>query len=124
MIRLEGKSRESLMAYSKRPAAKNENSRDHVIQQHSKITDKLREINCQLEQTTKQSFETLDALFISSQTIQNTDEELVFTSSSIKQSGKLLDKFGQREITDKILMYLFTGFFIACVFYVVQKRLF
>lgn len=126
MQRLDANDRKYLMAksFKSEKTTETEGSRDHLIKLHSKITDQLLTVNMQLEQTTKQSFETLDTLLTSSQTIQNTDEELILASNSIQQSGKLLEKFGQREITDKILMYLFTAFFIACVLYVIQKRLF
>jgi protein transport protein SEC20 len=46
------------------------------------------------------------------------------TGSVIDQSGKLLAKYGRREFTDKVLLLFAFAFFLACVLYIVQKRLF
>lgn len=46
------------------------------------------------------------------------------TSGVISQSGKLLDKYGRRDLTDKILMFFAFAFFLSCVVYIIQKRLF
>nr|CAD7418663.1 unnamed protein product [Timema cristinae] len=60
----------------------------------------------------------------SSGNVQNTQQELLTTGSVITQSGKLLDKYGRREFTDKVLLFFAFAFFLACVVYIVQKRIF
>ncbi|GLV37422.1 Secretory 20 [Carabus blaptoides fortunei] len=45
--------------------------------------------------------------------VQGTQDELLSTSSTISQSGKLLAKYGRREFTDKLLLFFAFVFFIA-----------
>jgi protein transport protein SEC20 len=63
-------------------------------------------------------------LAISSDKVSNTSKELEDQHQVIVQSGKLLGKYGRREITDKALLIIAFMFFFACVFYIIQKRLF
>lgn len=98
--------------------------KEHLVKMSSNVTEQLLSISRQLADTTKRSADTLDALVTSSDTVSGTQEELKVTSGTISQSGKLLAKYGRREFTDKILMFFAFIFFIACVFYIVQKRLF
>ncbi|XP_050501171.1 vesicle transport protein SEC20 [Diabrotica virgifera virgifera] len=90
----------------------------------SNVTDQLLSISRQLADTTQRSANTLESLVYSSDSVIGTQEELKVTSSVIGQSGKLLAKYGRREFTDKILMCFAFAFFICCVVYIVQKRLF
>jgi len=60
----------------------------------------------------------------SSTNVQGIHDELQTTGSVITQSGKLLAKYGRREFTDKVLLLFAFIFFLACVFYILQKRLF
>ncbi|KAJ8686214.1 hypothetical protein QAD02_022008 [Eretmocerus hayati] len=90
----------------------------------SRITDKLLDISRHLAETTQRSAETLDNLVISSDKVSSTRKELQHQQQVIEQSGKLLGKYGRREITDKALLILAFIFFLACVFYILQKRLF
>jgi hypothetical protein len=64
------------------------------------------------------------AIANSSSKVQGTQEELKTTGSVIVQSRKLLDKYGRREFTDKVLLVFAFAFFLACVLYIIQKRLF
>lgn len=95
-----------------------------LVKMSTNITDQLLSISRQLADTTQRSADTLDTLATSSMNVQGTQEELMVTASTIGQSGKLLAKYGRREFTDKILLFFAFAFFIACVLYIVQKRLF
>ncbi|EZA57773.1 hypothetical protein DMN91_002827 [Ooceraea biroi] len=90
----------------------------------SKVTDKLLSIARQLADTTQRSADTLDTLLTSSDKVGGTKGELEHQQQVILQSGKLLGKYGRREVTDKALLALAFAFFLACVFYILQKRLF
>ncbi|KAI4461218.1 bnip1-related [Holotrichia oblita] len=98
--------------------------KESMVKVSSSITDQLLSISRLLADTTKRSAETLDTLVVSSDSVTGTQEELKVNSGVIGQSGKLLDKYGRREFTDKILMFFGFSFFTACVIYIVQKRLF
>lgn len=54
----------------------------------------------------------------------NISSEINNAKGALTQSGKLLNKYGQRETTDKILIMFAFAFFLCVVAYIVQKRLF
>lgn len=95
-----------------------------VVSQHESVTEKMLSISRHLSETTQKSAATLEALTQSSVSVDGTQDELLNTQGSITQSGKLLKKYGRRECTDKILLFFAFAFFIACVIYIVQKRIF
>jgi len=95
-----------------------------VISQQESVTERMLNISKNLAETTQRSAATLDSLVQSSSTVESTNEELLNTGGTIQQSGKLLNKYGRRETTDKILLFFAFIFFLACVVYIVQKRLF
>ncbi|KAG8035369.1 hypothetical protein G9C98_006815 [Cotesia typhae] len=64
-----------------------------------------------------------DTAIISSDKVNGTKDELEQQQQAIILSGKLLGKYGRREVTDKALLTLAFIFFLACVAYVLQKRL-
>ncbi|XP_060822183.1 vesicle transport protein SEC20 isoform X2 [Bombus pascuorum] len=90
----------------------------------SQLSDKLLSISRHLAETTQKSADTLDTLIISSDKVTTTKDELEHQQQVIVQSGKLLGKYGRREVTDKALVTLAFAFFLACVFYILQKRIF
>lgn len=95
-----------------------------VVSQSENITEKMLAISRHLSETTTKSAATLEVLAASSLNVQQTNDELHNTAGSISQSGRLLKKYGRRECTDKVLLFGAFIFFLASVFYIVQKRLF
>lgn len=95
-----------------------------LISQQESVTERMLSISKNLADTTQKSAATLETLVHSSATVDGTNDELQSTGGNIQQSGKLLNKYGRRENTDKILLLFAFVFFLACVFYIVQKRLF
>nr|CAD7463182.1 unnamed protein product [Timema tahoe] len=98
--------------------------KEGLVKISSNVTEQLLSISRHLADTTQRSADTLDSLANSSGNVQNTQQELLTTGSVITQSGKLLDKYGRREFTDKVLLFFAFAFFLACVVYIVQKRIF
>ncbi|XP_044743438.1 vesicle transport protein SEC20 [Chrysoperla carnea] len=94
-----------------------------LLKVSSNVTDQLLSISRQLADTTQRSADTLDSLVSSSSSVQGTNDELINTKGTIGQSEKLLAKYGRREFTDKVLLFFAFSFFLACVLYIVQKRL-
>lgn len=105
-----------------RNAAKH--SRSSLVSQQDSVTEKMLAISRHLSETTQKSADTLETLVASSANVEGTRDELQATAGTISQSGKLLQKYGRRECTDKILLFFAFAFFIACVLYIVQRRLF
>ncbi|KAI9581308.1 vesicle transport protein SEC20 [Glossina fuscipes] len=129
MLEIEKANREELMAITGESDLRQRHSstihnRGSLVTQENNVTEKMLAISRHLSETTQKSAITLETLVASSQDVQATREELQNTAGTISQSGKLLKKYGRRECTDKILLFFAFAFFLACVFYIVQKRLF
>lgn len=101
-----------------------QHNRGSLVSQENNVTEKMLAISRHLSETTQKSATTLETLVASSQNVEATRDELQNTAGTISQSGKLLKKYGRRECTDKMLLFFAFAFFLACVFYIVQKRLF
>ncbi|XP_015924806.1 vesicle transport protein SEC20 [Parasteatoda tepidariorum] len=106
------------------PRKRTRADKESLAKQSSSITDNLMAISNMMANQVKQSEEALHTLVNSSSIVQETGEEFKTMGNFIHQSKSLLQKYGRREVTDRVLIILATIFFFACVFYVVQKRLF
>lgn len=127
MLAFEKTSKEELLkSTTDEGSVRNRKNRDKqsMANMSSQVTDQLLSISRQLAETTDRSAKTLETLVISSDNVTGTQEELKVTAGTINQSGKLLAKYGRREFTDKILMFFAFAFFIVCVIYIVNKRIF
>ncbi|XP_039970578.1 vesicle transport protein SEC20 [Bactrocera neohumeralis] len=130
-IEIEKANREELMAITgesdlrqRTTGAGSRHNRGSLVSQENNVTEKMLAISRHLSETTQKSAITLENLVASSQNVEATRDELQNTAGSISQSGKLLKKYGRRECTDKMLLFFAFAFFLACVLYIVQKRLF
>ncbi|KAK7868203.1 hypothetical protein R5R35_000609 [Gryllus longicercus] len=98
--------------------------KEGLVKMSSDVTEQLLSISRHLSETTQRSADTLGTLVTSSNAVDSAQEEMNTMGSVISQSGKLLSKYGRREFTDKLLLLFAFAFFLACVFYIVQKRMF
>lgn len=98
--------------------------KEGLVKMSSDVTEQLLSISRHLAETTQRSADTLETLTNSSSNVKSTQEELQTTGSVIVRSRKLLAKYGRREFTDKVLLIFAFAFFLACVLYILQKRLF
>ncbi|XP_058442984.1 vesicle transport protein SEC20 [Malaya genurostris] len=130
MLEIEKHDKEELFALNsdgelrQRHPRSTSSNRPSLLSQQESVTDRMRSISQQLSDTTNKSAATLETLISSSVSVEGTRDELLNTAGTISQSGKLLKKYGRRECTDKILLFFAFAFFLACVFYIMQKRLF
>lgn len=123
--RLNSKGRDALMS-------KNRNNRSELnsklkdkevlVSENSKATEQLRSISRNLAQTVQNSARTMDELVVSSNTLNEANEEFKSMGSSISQSRKLITKYTRRILTDQVLILFAAGFFFAVVFYILRKR--
>lgn len=90
--------------------------------QSSELTEGLTALVRQMDSQVRQSEATLTALIGSSQSLGETETEFKDMGATIKSSGKLLSKYGRREITDKLLIFLALLLFFGTCFYIVKKR--
>ena len=94
-----------------------------LVNKTSSVTDNLFQITKLMSEQVNQSDSSLQALINSSSTVIETQEEIKLMGSHLVNSKTLLTKYGRRECTDKILIFLALGFFLACVLFCVSKRL-
>lgn len=112
------------MSEEQQNALRKRRDKQSIANTSNQLSDKLLSISRHLAETTQRSADTLDTLITSSDKVTGTKDELEHQQQVIVQSGKLLGKYGRREVTDKALLALAFMFFLACVFYILQKRLF
>ena len=55
--------------------------------------------------------------------ITDTHEEFKSMGGHIHISKKLITKYGRRELTDKLLIFIALVFFFATVLYILKRRL-
>lgn len=99
-------------------------SEEMVANQTANITDNLQSVNRMLTTEVEKSKNNLDTLVTSSALVTETSEEFKTMSSYIANSKTLLNKYGRRELTDKVLIAMAIAFFYGCVIYVVFRRLY
>ncbi len=93
-----------------------------LLKESGRVTDNLSALSRQLAATVERSALTVDELAQSSTVVRETQEEFRTMGSVIGQSRKLINKYARRETTDAVLILFAFGFFFACVFYVLRKR--
>lgn len=126
MIEIEKLDKQELFASTGelRNRGANKHNKTNLVFQHDSVTEKMLAISRHLSETTQKSATTLETLVSSSANVEGTKDELQNTAGTILHSKKLLKKYGRRECTDKILVFFAFTLFIACVLYIVHKRLF
>lgn len=98
--------------------------KDSLSKKASNLTEDLLSISQLMSDQVAVSEQSLNSLITSSAVVTETQEEFKSMGSLLGQSRKLLSKYGRREITDRVLIFLALAFFFACCLYVVLKRLF
>nr|ACO15269.1 Vesicle transport protein SEC20 [Caligus clemensi] len=95
-----------------------------ILKETSGVTNRLHSISRQLASTVERSSLTLDDLQESSQTVREINDEYKGIGATLGLSRKLITKYGRREVTDRVLIFLAVAFFFAIVFYILRKRMF
>ncbi|XP_076835924.1 vesicle transport protein SEC20 [Brachyhypopomus gauderio] len=99
-------------------------TKESLVQTSSDITENLMGISRMMAQQVRRSEDTIGTLATSSRTVQESNEEFKSMTATIHLGRKLILKFGRRELTDKLLVFLAFALFFATVLYIVKKRLF
>ncbi|XP_045623796.1 vesicle transport protein SEC20-like [Procambarus clarkii] len=97
-------------------------SREMLMKKSSQLSDDLLTVTRLIRDNTEKSRTTVDKLVEGSQTIGTTQEELKTMGSVISQGRKILNKYGRRENTDKLLIFLGLVFFFASCLVVLRNR--
>ena len=88
------------------------------------VTESLMSLSRTLATQVSASENTATTLVKSSHQISDTQDEFRSMSGHIQNSHKLLTKYGRRELTDKLLIFLALIFFFSTVLYIIKKRMF
>lgn len=86
------------------------------------LNDDLKYVARTLARQAELSQQTLRALAESSSTVNFAKDEIDEIGGLLNQSRVILNKYGRREVTDKILIFMALMFYYSCVAYVVSKR--
>lgn len=98
--------------------------KETLLRSTTGMTESLFSVSRMMADQVKHSENALEVLVGTSTVISDTQEESRNMSNAILQSKKLLTKYGRREMTDRVLIFLAIVFFFACVLYVLKGRLF
>ncbi|KHJ81205.1 Sec20 [Oesophagostomum dentatum] len=87
-----------------------------------KTTERLSDLLSKMGEQVAQSEQTMDSLVHSSSVLVQTHKEFESHASHIQTGNKLLSKYERRELTDKILVTIALIFYLAVIYYILQKR--
>jgi len=121
---IEKEERESLLTGNTELRQRKVTNKEQLAKTSGQITDNLLSISRMLDAQVKASESSNSTLITSSKQVTETNEEFKSMSGHIQNSKKLLTKYGRRELTDKLLIFLALVFFFATVLYIMKKRLF
>ncbi|XP_052771349.1 vesicle transport protein SEC20-like isoform X2 [Mya arenaria] len=102
---------------------RNINSKETLAKAASNVTESLLELNQTMDAQVRKGNLTLTTLESSSRVITDTHEEFKSMGGHIHNSRRLITKYGQRELTDKLLIFIALVFFLATVLYILRRRL-
>ncbi|WKY01758.1 hypothetical protein Q1695_015621 [Nippostrongylus brasiliensis] len=88
----------------------------------AKNTERLSDLLSRMGDRVAQSEQTMDSLVHSSSVLVQTHTEFESHAGHIQTGNKLLSKYERRELTDKILVTIALIFYLAVIYYVLQKR--
>lgn len=97
-------------------------TRELLLRDSSRLSEDLLTVTRLIQNNVEKSRQTVDTLVEGSQTLASTNEELKTMGSVISQARKILNKYGRRENTDKLLIFLGLVFFLASCLVVVRNR--
>ncbi|KAK8395831.1 hypothetical protein O3P69_005742 [Scylla paramamosain] len=97
-------------------------TRELLLRDSSRLSDDLLTVTRLIQDNVQKSRQTVDTLVEGSQNLTSTHEELKTMGSVISQARKILNKYGRRENTDKLLIFLGLVFFLASCLVVVRNR--
>ncbi|XP_050695997.1 vesicle transport protein SEC20-like isoform X2 [Eriocheir sinensis] len=97
-------------------------TRELLLRDSSRLSEDLLTVTRLIQDNVQKSAHTVDTLVEGSQSLTSTHEELKTMGSVISQARKILNKYGRRENTDKLLIFLGLVFFLASCLVVVRNR--
>ncbi|XP_041477038.1 vesicle transport protein SEC20-like [Lytechinus variegatus] len=116
--------RNDLMKGQEDPEVRKRKNKEDLAKTASSITESLQSLNRMMADNVERSNLTNQTLVTSSNRIQETNEEFKGMAGVIQTSRNLLTKYGRREMTDKLLIFLALALFLATVIYILKKRIF
>ncbi|KAL4231970.1 Vesicle transport protein S20 [Mactra antiquata] len=102
---------------------RNVNNKESLAKTATNITESLLELNQTMDAQVKKGNLTLTALEASSKNLTDTHDEFKSMGGHIQNSKRLLTKYGRRELTDKLLIFIALVFFFATVIYIMKRRI-
>ncbi|XP_067657991.1 vesicle transport protein SEC20-like [Haliotis asinina] len=122
-LMIEKRSKEQLLSGGISAKQRGKGNKETLAKTASNITENLMSLNKMLTSQLEQSELSMTMLASSSKTVTDTQDEFRNMGGHIENSRRLLTKYGRRELTDRLLIFLALVFFFATVLYIMKKRL-
>ncbi|XP_041368648.1 vesicle transport protein SEC20-like [Gigantopelta aegis] len=122
-LQIEKYSKEQLLSGGSQLRNRGHGNKESLAKQAGDISESLVSLNRMMQGQLEQSQQTIGLLVSSSKTVSETQDEFRSMGGHIKNSRRLLTKYGRRELTDRLLIFLALVFFFSSVLYIVKKRL-
>ncbi|XP_046573911.1 vesicle transport protein SEC20-like [Haliotis rubra] len=122
-LMIEKRSKEQLLSGGMSAKQRGKGNKETLAKTAGNITENLMSLNKMLTGQLEQSELSMTMLASSSKTVTDTQDEFRNMGGHIENSRRLLTKYGRRELTDRLLIFLALVFFFATVLYIMKKRL-
>jgi len=123
-LTIERRYKEMLLDGSSETRQRKPASKQALANTATSVTENLMSLSRMMAAQVQQSEQTMGTLVSSSRVVGDTQEELKGMGGHIHSAHKIITKYGRRELTDKLLIFLALVFFFLSVLYVVKRRLF
>ncbi|XP_050399555.1 vesicle transport protein SEC20 [Patella vulgata] len=121
-LEIDKNQRQELLTCESDVRKRSKGNKETLAAKAGNITESLMNLNRMMASQVNQSQLTNTTLFSSSKTVSDTHDEFQGMGGHIQTSHRLLTKYGRRDLTDKLLIFLALVFFFATVLYIVKKR--
>ncbi|KAK7508606.1 hypothetical protein BaRGS_00000172 [Batillaria attramentaria] len=122
-LSIDKKTKEQLLSGGSQVRHRARGNKETLAKMAGDITESLLSLNRTMAGQVQQSESAMTTLVSSSQSVGEIHEEFRDMGGHIQHSHRLLTKYGRRELTDKLLIFLALVLFFATVLYIVKKRI-
>ncbi|KAK7109514.1 vesicle transport protein SEC20-like [Littorina saxatilis] len=122
-LTIERKTKEQLLDGGTQVRHRGQGNKETLAKMAGDITESLLSLNRTMASQVQHSETTMTSLVNSSSSVGEIQDEFQHMGGHIQHSHRLLTKYGRREFTDKLLIFLALVLFFGTVLYIVKKRI-
>ncbi|XP_076470934.1 vesicle transport protein SEC20-like [Babylonia areolata] len=122
-LKIDKKAKEQLLSGGAQVRHRARGNKETLAKMAGDITESLMSLNRTMASQVQHSETTMTTLVNSSSSVGEIQDEVRDMGGHIQHSHRLLTKYGRREMTDKLLIFLALVLFFGTVLYIVKKRI-